>query len=104
MMCYKRQAFYLFLISICEDILLTVIKINQLKKVWSQNQDDQSDYGSNPILSNAVDGSSLLFGQVRQINLTEILATLPPKTEVDKLIYQFFDHKTFPITVARKLH
>ena len=50
-----------------------------------------------------VDGSSLLFGQVKQIELLEILATLPPKPEVDKLICQFFDRKTFPIIVARKL-
>jgi hypothetical protein len=54
-------------------------------------------------LSNAVDGPGLLFGQAKQIELTEILATLPPKTEVDKLISQFFDYKTFPIMVARKL-
>jgi hypothetical protein len=50
-----------------------------------------------------VDGSSLLFGQVKQIEMTEILATLPPKSEVDKLVCQFFDRETFPITVARKL-
>jgi len=45
----------------------------------------------------------LLFGHVEQIEIIEILATLPPKPEVDKLIGQFFDRKTFPITVARKL-
>jgi hypothetical protein len=80
-----------------------VIQINKLKKVWSQTQDDQTDYDVHPTLSNTVDGSSLLFGQVKQIELLEILATLPPKPEVDKLISQFFDRKTFPITVARKL-
>lgn len=32
----------------------------------------------------------------------EILSTLPPKSEVDQLISQFFDRKTFPINVPRK--
>lgn len=32
-----------------------------------------------------------------------MLATLPPKHEVDKLIHQFFDLDTFPITTAREL-
>jgi hypothetical protein len=54
-------------------------------------------------LSNTVDGSSLLFGQVKQIEILEILANVPPKSKSDKLIQQFFDHETFPITVARKL-
>jgi hypothetical protein len=50
-----------------------------------------------------VDGSSLLFAQAKQIEMQEILATLPPKPEVDNLISQFFNRETFPITVARKL-
>ncbi|KAK9245854.1 hypothetical protein V1506DRAFT_506084 [Lipomyces tetrasporus] len=79
-------------------------EINKLKKVWSQTQDDQTDYNVHPTLSNTVDGSSLLFGHVKQIEMIEILATLPPKPEVDKLICQFFDRKTFPITVAPILH
>jgi len=56
-----------------------------------------------PTPSNTVDGSSLLFGRVKEAEITEILETLPPKPEVDKLICQFFDRETFPITVARKL-
>ncbi|KAI9730023.1 MAG: hypothetical protein M1818_008292 [Claussenomyces sp. TS43310] len=79
-------------------------EINKLKKVWSQTQDDQTDYNEHPTLSNTVDGSSLLSGQIKRIEIIEILATLPPKLEVDKLISQFFDHKTFPITVAPILH
>jgi hypothetical protein len=53
-------------------------------------------------LSNTVDGSSLLFGQVKPIARVEILANVPPKSKTDKLIQQFFDRDTFPITVARK--
>ncbi|RFU24949.1 hypothetical protein B7463_g11387, partial [Scytalidium lignicola] len=79
-------------------------EINKLKKVWSQTQDDETDYNVYPTLSNTVDGSSLLFGTVKQIEMLEILATLPPKPEVDKLICQFFDRETFPITVAPILH
>jgi hypothetical protein len=34
--------------------------------------------------------------------MSELLANLPPKPEVDKLVRQFFDQKNFPIPVARK--
>ncbi|KAK9326963.1 hypothetical protein V1520DRAFT_91448 [Lipomyces starkeyi] len=77
-------------------------EINLLKKVWSQTQHDQANVPAT--LSNTVDGSSLLFGQVKQTEMIEILATLPPKPEADKLIRQFFDHKNFPITVPPILH
>ena len=56
-----------------------------------------------PTLSNTADGSSLLFGRVKEVDMTEILATLPPKHEINTLLRQFFDLETFPITVARKL-
>ncbi|TAQ84990.1 hypothetical protein B7494_g6700 [Chlorociboria aeruginascens] len=78
--------------------------INNLKKVWNQTQDEQTDYYVQPTLSNTVDGSSLLFGQVQQIEVTEILATLPPKFEVDNLICQFFNREAFPIMAAPILH
>jgi hypothetical protein len=78
------------------------MQINKIKNVWSQTQYDQTDYNVPPNLSNTADGSSLLFGQVKQIDILEILATLPPKPEIDKLLSQFFDQKKFPITVARK--
>ena len=57
-----------------------------------------------PTLSNKVDGAGLLFGQVKKIEIIEILATFPPKAEVDKLICQFFARENFPITVPRKFH
>jgi hypothetical protein len=49
-----------------------------------------------------VDGSSLLFGQVQQTDKIELLTTLPPKNQVDKLIHHFFDRENFPITIVRK--
>ncbi|KAH6693393.1 hypothetical protein BKA61DRAFT_279693 [Leptodontidium sp. MPI-SDFR-AT-0119] len=79
-------------------------EINKIKNVWSQTQHDQTDYNVPPNLSNTVDGSSLLFCQVKQTDILEILATLPPKPVIDKLLSQFFDQKKFPITVAPILH
>ena len=84
------------------DLRLITIQINELKRVWSQTQDDESDYDVHPSLSNTADGTSLLFGHVKEIEKIEILATLPLKPAVDKLIHQFFDRKTFPISVVRK--
>lgn len=49
-----------------------------------------------------VDGSSLLFNQVKPIEQMEVLSTLPPKVEVDKLLSKFFDRDSFPISVPRK--
>jgi hypothetical protein len=49
-----------------------------------------------------VDGSSLLFGQVQRTDKIELLTTLPPKHQVDKLIHHFFDRDHFPITIVRK--
>ena len=86
-----------------ESTRLNANQINELKKVWDHTSEDEAGYIVHPTLSNTVDGSSLLFGHVKQIEKLEILATLPPKPEVDKLISLFFDRKTFPITVAREL-
>lgn len=48
------------------------------------------------------DGSSLLFGQVQRTEKVELLAALPPKHQVDKLIRFFFDRDNFPLTIVRK--
>jgi len=76
-------------------------QINELKKTYSQ-QDDLHDYNFRPTQSYAVDGSGLLYSQVKPIERIEILSTLPPKLEVDRLIARFFDHQNFPIAVARE--
>ncbi|KAJ9610294.1 hypothetical protein H2200_005071 [Cladophialophora chaetospira] len=77
-------------------------EINDLKKAWSQSQDDQHDYAVN--LSNTADGTSLLFGHVKEIGTEDILATLPLKPVVDKLVREFFDRKAFPLSIVPILH
>lgn len=79
-----------------------VSQINQLKRTWSQRQDGDSDHSLPSTISHTVDGSSLLFNQVKPIEHMEVLSTLPPKLEVDKLVRRFFDRNTFPISVPRK--
>jgi hypothetical protein len=49
-----------------------------------------------------VDGSSLLFNQVKPIERVEILSSLPHQPEVYRLISHFFNTKDFPIAVPRK--
>ncbi|GAM39498.1 hypothetical protein TCE0_034f11099 [Talaromyces pinophilus] len=87
-----------------EDWYDVLQEINKLKQVWSESQDDQPEYNVAPTLSNMVDGSSLLFGQVQRTDKIELLTTLPPKHQVDKLIHHFFDRDHFPITIVPILH
>ncbi|OJK01927.1 hypothetical protein ASPACDRAFT_1897078 [Aspergillus aculeatus ATCC 16872] len=79
-------------------------EINQLKNTWAQAQDDRVDHQIPPTQSQLADGSSLLFGQVKPIDRIEILATLPPKRELDTLVAIFFDRPTFPIAVPPIIH
>ena len=69
---------------------------------WGQTQDDSAEYVVLQTISNAADGSSFLSGPAKKVEKSEILASLPPKPEVDKLIHQFFDRENFGIPVARK--
>ncbi|KAK6083227.1 fungal specific transcription factor domain-containing protein [Seiridium cupressi] len=79
--------------------------INEIKRTCSQDQDeDEVGFSFNPASSHTVDGASLLFSQAKPIERIEILSTLPHKPEVDRLISQFFNHETFPITVPPILH
>ncbi|KAJ0115490.1 hypothetical protein J7T55_012770 [Diaporthe amygdali] len=84
-----------------DDWHIVLQEINELKRTWL---DDSIDYSLPPAFSHTVDGSSLLFHQVGQIDHMEILSTLPPKLEVDRLVHTFFDRQTFPITVPPILH
>ncbi|KAK9451148.1 uncharacterized protein V1518DRAFT_370393 [Limtongia smithiae] len=80
-------------------------QVNELKRTWRlRQQDNHSDENLHPTLSHTVDGSSLLFNQVKPIERIEILSTLPPKPEVDRLISRFFDGRGFPINVPPLLH
>ncbi|KAE8557032.1 hypothetical protein EYB25_001738 [Talaromyces marneffei] len=87
-----------------EDWYDVLQEINKLKQVWSESQDAQPEYNVPPTLSNMVDGSSLLFGQVQRTDKIELLTTLPPKHQVDKLIHHFFDRDNFPISIVPILH
>jgi hypothetical protein len=66
---------------------------------WNQNQYDTIDYEAERTL---VDGPLLLSGQVRQIEKPELLATFPPKPQVDKLVRHFFDRKNFAFPSFRR--
>lgn len=77
-------------------------QINELKRTWNQEQDDVSGYSPRPTPSHTVDGSSLLFEQVKPLERMEIVSTLPPKHEIDRLIAIFFNRQAFPIAIPRK--
>ncbi|RAK95437.1 fungal specific transcription factor domain-containing protein [Aspergillus ibericus CBS 121593] len=84
-----------------EDVL---VEINALKKSWTETHDNPTDGLVRPTCSHTVDGSSLLFGQVKPLERIEIISTLPPKHQADKLISQFFDRDNFPISLPPILH
>jgi hypothetical protein len=46
-----------------------------------------------------IDGTSLLFTEVAPIERLEILSSLPPRTETERLVSWFFDHQSFPVSV-----
>ncbi|PWY88086.1 hypothetical protein BO94DRAFT_465265 [Aspergillus sclerotioniger CBS 115572] len=83
-----------------EDVL---VEINSLKRTWTEAHDSRDEV-VRPTLSHTVDGSSLLFGHVKPLERIEIMVTLPPKHQADKLIAQFFDRDNFPISLPPILH
>lgn len=89
--------------SICITVPLANRKqINELKKSWSQDHDQQSYQDIHSSLSFTIDGSGLLFSQVKPMERIEIISSLPPKWEVDRLISTFFNYDDFPINLPRK--
>ncbi|KAK0712051.1 hypothetical protein B0H67DRAFT_493035 [Lasiosphaeris hirsuta] len=84
-----------------DDWRAVLQEIDELKSSWGQ---ENSRAPAEPALSHSVDGSSLLFNQVKPIEHTEILSSLPPRPELDGLISQFFDTQNFPITIPPILH
>ncbi|KAK3376795.1 hypothetical protein B0T24DRAFT_550712 [Lasiosphaeria ovina] len=87
------------------DWQVVLQEINNLRSTWN-NQDYgyETDYSNLPIPSHTVDGSSLLFNQAKPIERIEIISTLPPKPEVDRMIAFFFNRSAFPIAVPPILH
>ncbi|KAI1337087.1 hypothetical protein F5Y15DRAFT_171018 [Xylariaceae sp. FL0016] len=87
-----------------EDWYTVLQEIKELRKTCDQESVDHDDLELRPIDTHLVDGSSLLFNQVKPLERIEIISTLPPKTEVDQLISQFFNRRDFPITVPPIIH
>ncbi|GAB1319362.1 Pyrrolocin cluster transcription factor fsdR [Madurella fahalii] len=83
-----------------EDLDAVLDEIHALRATW----DDQIQDSLWPALSHTVDGSSLLFTQAKPPERVDILSSLPPKAEVDRLIAFFFDQSSFPITVPPIIH
>ncbi|KAL5048576.1 hypothetical protein BDW71DRAFT_205274 [Aspergillus fruticulosus] len=76
-------------------------EINELKVAWGEPPNEAVESHT---LSNSVDGTSLLFGHVQRVDIPEILSSLPPRSEMGKLIQWFFDRKSFPISVPPIIH
>ncbi|KAL3455536.1 hypothetical protein BJX64DRAFT_294958 [Aspergillus heterothallicus] len=77
-------------------------EVNEIKKLWNEVQDEGEDYRYE--LSNVVDGTSLLFSQVQRVDEAEVIASLPPKPEIDKLLRWFFDRENFPLNIPPIIH
>ncbi|KAL6233532.1 hypothetical protein BDW75DRAFT_214854 [Aspergillus navahoensis] len=76
-------------------------EINELKVACGEPPDEAVESHT---LSNSVDGTSLLFGHIQRVDISEILSSLPPRNEISKLICWFFDRKNFPISVPPIIH
>ena len=87
-----------------QDLRLKVPQIRKLKSFYGFVDNEEALLDAPTAPSHAVDGSSLLFRQTQQVDMLEILTTMPPKPKVDDLISRFFDQENFPITVPRKLN
>ncbi|RAL16191.1 Zn(II)2Cys6 transcription factor [Aspergillus homomorphus CBS 101889] len=79
-------------------------EINELRNTWNLTQDDPLDHSVRPTQSQQADGTSLLFSQVKPIERMEILATLPPRRDIDELVAGFFNRQNFPIAVPPIIH
>ncbi|KAL2845926.1 hypothetical protein BJY01DRAFT_213775 [Aspergillus pseudoustus] len=77
-------------------------EVNELKRLWDEFQEEPENESYQ--LSNTVDGTSLLFSQVQPVDIAEIIASLPPKPEIDKLLQWFFDYDSFPLSIPPILH
>ncbi|KAK4241856.1 hypothetical protein C8A03DRAFT_11962 [Achaetomium macrosporum] len=79
-----------------------VHSIKELKHAWSE-EEESTEHGLQTPFSHIVDGSSLLFTQVKPLERMEILTTVPPKSQVDRMISYFFD-RSFPVRLPPIIH
>ncbi|KAL5334159.1 hypothetical protein BJX70DRAFT_30374 [Aspergillus crustosus] len=84
-----------------EDWYDVLQEVNELKRTWDETQDVED---VQPSLSNSVDGTSLLFGQVERVDIVDILSSLPPRDEMSRLIAWFFDRPNFPLSIPPIVH
>ncbi|KAG0650311.1 Pyrrolocin cluster transcription factor fsdR [Hyphodiscus hymeniophilus] len=81
-------------------------EVNELKNVWNQNQDRSHrphDYDMHQnLFSSMIKGSSFLSDQLKKVDVPELLEALPAKSEVDKLVYQYFNRRNLAMPIARK--
>jgi len=75
-----------------------VLQLHDLKNEWNQVQGTQFDNEVAQLTSSeTAQGPSILCGPGKTIELSELLATLPGKSAVDKLIAKFFDPSSTPV-------
>ncbi|KAG9230545.1 hypothetical protein BJ875DRAFT_152352 [Amylocarpus encephaloides] len=86
-------------------------ELGEIKSIWGQVQEEydvlsmQSMHNLHTSFSSAIsNGPPLLFSQVKPATFEEILATLPSKPAVDKILERFFDEKDSPMPSFHILH
>ncbi|KKK12426.1 hypothetical protein AOCH_003148, partial [Aspergillus ochraceoroseus] len=82
-------------------------ELNALKTSWGQIQEEHDEVTLRTSLAYAgMEGPtpSLLCGSVKLATIAELLATIPPKPTVDKLIARFFDEHRSPVPSLHILH
>ncbi|TVY85018.1 Equisetin cluster transcription factor eqxF [Lachnellula suecica] len=78
-------------------------ELDELKTIWKGAQRDDEDTGLHT--SNVTtDGPALLCGLLKPVGLDDLLATLPAKPAVDKLIQRFFEENNSPVPSFHILH
>jgi hypothetical protein len=78
-------------------------QLNALKTSWNQVQEEHYDQASSTSSESAItDGPSFLCGIVSPIGMSELLASLPGKSVIDKLLERFFDEEDFLVPSLRK--
>ncbi|KAK3309480.1 fungal-specific transcription factor domain-containing protein [Chaetomium strumarium] len=85
-----------------DDWQIVLEEIKELKHAWTEEEESITHDLQTPF-SHVVDGSSLLFNQIKPLEKLEILTTLPHKTRIDRMISYFFD-RSFPIRLPPILH
>jgi hypothetical protein len=73
-----------------------------LKGILHEGQDRETDYTFDKSQTPTADGSSLLFTQAAPVERLEMFSSLPPRPEVDRLIFWFFDPQAFLLPIPFK--